>query len=416
MSTAAVAPNTGTQSAIAPSMGAILARVCRDQGPEKEQTLTFTPLSTQGTPTALRTDRKIKFFDFHFRGRLTNGATTPPTFRVGPSLLGGGTAASVFSLLQQITVRGQQLRYGAQQPFITRGEAMAEFMALVWPNWVPQITVSLNGAAPVRGGATNLDATVSHTNDIDFVLPVPLFPVDVSNVDQVFYCLHGPDWPGNLYIDVACADATAVVTTNSTPGITFSQYGTGTGSPTIDILSERPLVSKDYMSKIRPAITFRINSASGQATAVVTGASGTGLKLADLTVGKDTTRIFMKTGTALAGTSGGVTVFGSLSDSIVTNTYFSLDNRQLRFQGSNGDPALQDYMGRSYGRTIPIGYKMIDFVSGTGNGPANPSQSFLSSKLTAARKFEVDGDVTAAANQLDEINQEMILGRPALLG
>ena len=169
------------------------------------------------------------------------------------------------------------------------------------------------------------------------------------------------------------------------------------------------------MAKIKPAIVFRVLNFQ-QPTATVSGASGSGLKLADLTVGNHTTRIFLKTGTQLASTTGGVVAYGSLSDGIVTRTFFSMDNRNLRFQNTNADSVLQDYVGRSYGRVTPVGYKVIDFMSSTGNGPANPKASFSSSKLTAARKFEVDGDVTAAANQIAEVVQEMLLGRPQLLG
>ena len=61
--------------------------------------------------------------------------------------------------------------------------------------------------------------------------------------------------------------------------------------------------------------------------------------------------------------------------------------------------ALQDYMARTYGRWIPVGYKMIDFVQGPGIGPSNPKASFGSSQLTAARKYELDGDITTAANR-----------------
>jgi hypothetical protein len=77
---------------------------------------------------------------------------------------------------------------------------------------------------------------------------------------------------------------------------------------------------------------------------------------------------------------------------------------------------MQDYMGRMYGRTIPTGYLMLDFISGIGTGTGNAKASFQSAQLTAARKFEVDADVnTVAATNIAEVVQEMVLGRPALL-
>jgi hypothetical protein len=407
MATAAVTPAPAGNQAVR----ALLSRVTRDQGPEFEQTLNWANTTQLSTPTSLRTDRKIKFIDLHIRGRITcvaGGAT----FRTGPSILGG---TPLFSLIQQFTLRGQHFRYGAQSPIQMRGETAAEYMALLWPNWNPMVTVSVNGAAATRGGA--LSGAANATNDFDVVLPIPMFPPDISPADQVFHSLHGPDWAGNLYMDIQTADATALGATLASiaNGSTITAFGSAAGTGTIDILTERPLVTKEYMAKIKPAVLFRVQNFQ-QPTATVSGASGTGLKLADLTVGKDTTRIFLKTGTAQASTSGGVVAYASLSDSIVTRTFFSMDNRALRFQNTNADTVLQDYTGRSYGRVNPIGYKVIDFVSSTGNGPANPKAAFSSSKLTAARKFELDGDVTAAGNQIAEVVQEMLLGRPQLLG
>jgi hypothetical protein len=414
-----VTPATAATSA--QSLRPLLARITRDQGPENEQTLAFAALTQVSTPTSLRTDRKIKWLDFHMRGRFTNAATGP-TLRTGPLLLNalfantGYTAPAaatnsniIFSLIQQITVRGQHLKYGSQTLVQMRGEAIAEYLSLMLPNYVPQYSISQNGGALLKFGP--IDVTAAHTNDFDFVLPVPLYPPDISSADSVMYCVHGPDWPGNFYVDVLFADGTALATAN--PPTSFTAFGSAAGSPSLQILSERPLLGKDYMSSIRGAITFRITFTSQPQAQVSTG-GGTGVKLSDLQVGKDTTRIFLKTGVQGTGESAGVIAYGSLSDTIVTNTFFSLDSRQLRFQGTNGDPALQDYMARMWYRWIPAGYRMIDFISNTGMGPANPKSAFGSSQLTAARKFELDGDTTAAANQIAEVVQEMLLGAPGI--
>jgi hypothetical protein len=400
--------STSTSAASTNDLRPLLARITRDQGPEFEQTLQFAPLTQVQTPTSLRTDRKIKVLQFHMRMRITNGGTGP-TLRTGPSLLGPNNSNILFSLIQQITVQGQHLKYGAQTMIQVRGEAAAEYISLMLPNYVPQYTVAQNGGAPVRFGA--LDVTADHFNDIEFNLPVPLFPPDVSGADSVLHCIHGPDWPGNFFVSLLFADGTALATANAP--ITFSAYGSNSGNGTVDILSERPLLGKDYMAAIRSVLTYRITQ-SQQPTQAVQSNGGSGQTLLTLQVGKDTTRIFAKFGTLGANESAGVIAFGSLSDLIVTRFFFSLDSRQLRFQNTNDDAALQDYMGRSYGRTIPVGYKMIDFISGPGTGPANPKGAFGSSQLTAARKFEVDGDITAASNQIAEITQEMMLGQPGL--
>jgi hypothetical protein len=407
MAAAAPAINPTPQSKA--NMHALMARATRDQGPEVEQSLLWANTTVLTTPTSLRTDRKISFFDIHLRGRITIGAGTV-TFRTGPSLLGG---SPLFALLQQITIRGQHFRYGSQTPIQVTGETAAEYMALVYPNYNPTFSVSINGGALVKSGP--LSGTIAATNDFDIVLPIALYPPDISGGDVPFYCLHGPDWAGNLYMDIKTADVTALGATLASiaNGGTVTAFGSAAGSGSVEINSERPLISKDFMSKIRPAIMFRVSNAQ-QPTATVSGVSGSGLKLADLTVGKDTTRIFLKVGTALAATSGGVTTFASLSDQIATRTTFAMDVRTLRFQGPNGDSVLQDYLGRKYGRVVPAGYRIMEFVSTMGPAPANPKAAFPSSKLTAARKFELDADVTAAGNQIAEVVQEMLLGRPGL--
>ncbi len=386
----------------------LLARITRDQGPEFEQTLTFAPLTQVQTPTSLRTDRKIKWIQLHMRMRITNAATGP-TLRTGPSLLGANNSNVLFSLIQQIQILGQHLKYGAQTMISVRGEAAAEYVALMLPNYIPQYTVAPNGGAPVRFGA--LDVTAAHFNDIEFNLPIPLFPPDVSAADAVLHCIHGPDWPGNFFVSLLFADGTALATAN--PPTVFSAYGSNSGNGTVDITTERPLLGKDYMAAIRSVLTYRITQ-SQQPTQAVQSNGGSGQTLLSLQVGKDTSRIFIKAGTQGANESAGVVAFGSLSDSILTRTFFSLDSRALRFQNANNDAALQDYMARSYGRFIPIGYKMLDYISGPGTGAANPKASFGSSQLTAARKFEVDADIVAASNQIAEVTQEMLLGAPGL--
>lgn len=389
------------------NMNALVSRITRDQGPEFEQSVAFANTTQVSTLTSLRTDRKIRFFDFQVRLRLTNSGA-PGTYRTGPALLGTG----LYALIQQFQLRGQHLRYGSQVPIIMRGETAAEFMAIMNPNWVPQFKVSVNGGALTQGAA--LSNAAAATNDVDFVLPIPMFPFDLSPSDQTFYSLHGPDWPGNLYFDINTADVTALGVTLAQS--TISAFGSGAGSGVINIHSERPLISKDLASKVRPGVTFRVQNTSQPTTAVSTGQATAGVKIGDLTVGKDTTRIFRKVGTALAATTGGVVVYTTLSDTILTRDVVAMDNRQLRFQIGNGNSVMQDYMGRMYGRTIPTGYLMLDFISGIGTGTANAKASFQSAQLTAARKFEYDADVSAvAATNIAELVQEMVLGRPALL-
>jgi hypothetical protein len=395
-----------------PSMRSVMGRITRDQGPEYEQTLPFVNTTQQTLPTSLKTDRKIAFYLLHVKGRITVGGSNV-TFRSGPPLLG----TPLFSLIQNFQITGQHQRYGAQTPINMRGESAAEFFTLMFPNYEPFFRVSVNGGTPVFQGA--LSGTAAATNDFEFVLPIPLFPVGINPAEQAFWAYHGPDWPGNLFLNVLPADPTALGVTLASlaNGGNVTAYGSASGNGTIDIMSERPLVTKTLAANIRPGIVFRTTNAQ-QPTAVANGTSsaGAGADIFDANVGKDTTRFFVKAGTQLSGTSTGVIVYGTLSDQIFTQTFFSLDSRNLRFAGANRDSCLQDNMARAYGRTVPIGYKVIDFILNKGGGCANAKAAFPSTKLTAARKFQVNADTTSASNQIAEVVQEYTLGRPGFSG
>lgn len=418
MASPAVTPAAGSAS-MAANKRRFIAHVTRDQGPEFEQTLAMTNTTPVSTPTSLRTDRKITTIMLHCKGRLTVGAGAPVTFANGPALLTPGppgttnTGAALFRLIQQFDIRGQHARYGALTPILMRGEAQAEWDAMFTPGYVPFWRISINGATPVPYGP--FSGAENATNDFEFILPIPLYPLGINPAEQSFYALHGPDWPGNLYVDVLVADATALGVTLASlaNGGAITAYGSAAGNGSIDILTERPLVGKDLAANIRPAITFR-TSVFQQPTSVVQAGGAAGSDLADLIVGKDTTRILLKTGTQLSSTSAGVVAYASYSDQIVTNTFFSLDSRGLRFQGANRDACLQDYMSRSTGRLIAAGYKLIDFMQNRYYGGANAKATLPSSKYTAARKLQLNGDTASASNQIAEVTQELLFGRSGL--
>jgi hypothetical protein len=408
-SSAVVSSQATTQR---PNMRALLSRITRDQGPEFEQTLPFINTTQAVTPTALKTDRKISLYQLHVKGRITNGAA-PVTYRSGPPLLG----TPLFSLIQNFFFNGQHQRYGAQTPINMKGETAAEMFTLMTPNYEPFFRVSVNGGTPVFQGP--LSGLANATNDFEFIIPIPMFPMGINPSEQAFWALHGPDWPGNWFCTVLPADPTALGVTLASlaNGGAVTAYGSAGGNGTIDIMSERPLVGKTLAGNIRPGITFRTTN-SQQPTAVANGSSqaGAGADIFDANVGKDTTRFFVKAGTQLASTSSGIIAYGTLSDSIFTQTFFSLDSRALRFAGANRDACLQDNMARAYGRAVPIGYKVIDFIMNRAGGASNPKGAFPSTKLTAARKFQVNADTTSASNQIAEVVQEYTLGRPGFSG
>jgi len=409
----------GARPAIGKSQ--LQAVATRNQGPEYEQTLTWASNTTVSTPTALRTDRKIQFYYLHFRGRLTNG--TSPVYRSGPAILNaqgvagiGGTAGAsystpLFALFQYVTVRGTHARYGSQTPMYMRGETIAEMMAFYAPNYVPAWTVT-NSAGGVNGKYGVISATSAATIDVDFTLPVPLYPLNIAGADIPFFCLHGPDWAGNLYMDVACSDGTVLSSTGGgTP--TFTAYGSNSGSPSVEIYSVRPLLTKQGQQIIKPVVTFHYTY---YITSVLQSGGGSGALITNLTVGKDTARLWQKYGTTYSGVTSGSIAFGTLSDGIVTRSYPAMDNRPVRFLNPNSVNLIADWTAFQFGRLSYTGYQVIDFIGAAGASSVdNPKAAFPSSTLTADRLWQLQGDITASANQIGEVIQVMLLGTPGLL-
>lgn len=402
--TAAATAGSNSGAAATPKLSfrQVLKTLSRDQGPEYEQSLTFSRTAQIATPTALRTDRKIKYIMLNFRGRITVGASGV-SFSSGSPILG----TPLFRLIQLFTLSGVHLVQGSQTPIVIRGETQQELNMLMNFNYSPLWTVG-----GVRGAA--LSGTANATNDVEFSLAIPCFPMLSAMLDIAENCINGPDWPGNLYVSLTCGDETTLGV--AAGSVSFSAYGSASGSPSIDVYTVRPLLKVPIMNAIVSAIPFRL-SITSQPTGVVSSTGGSPADLADLFVGqKNTTRIAIKTGILQTSPalSSGMIAYASLSDAILDATQFSLDGRNLRF--NKHDLVFQDYTSLTYEHATPVGFRLIDFIDVPGSGSPNIHGQFESAKLTAARKFQVNSNVTVTANALCEVIQEMTLGKGAIVG
>lgn len=391
--------------------------ITRTQGTEFEQSLLWASNTQVSTATALRTDRKISMYYLKMRGRLTLTAT-PPVWRSGPSVLttfqsGTVTTTPLYALFQYITLKGTNSRYGAQTPMYMRGESIAEMVSFFNPNYVPTYSV-INSAGGTNGRFGVLTTTAAATIDFEIVLPIPLYVLGIASADVPFYSLHGPDWAGNLYMDIQCADGT-VLTSTVAAVPTLSAFGSAAGTPTIEISSVRPLLTKTGQGTIQSVLCFSYTYYGGPTT-VVQSTSGAGLVITNLQVGKDTARIWLKTGSLYANVSAGNVAFGSLSDQIITRSFPAMDNRPVRFNNPNSVALIADFQALSGGRTAPAGYQDIDFISTLGaESVANPKAAFPGSTLTADRLWQLQGDVSAAGNQACEVVQVMQVGAPGIV-
>jgi hypothetical protein len=229
-------------------------------------------------------------------------------------------------------------------------------------------------------------------------------PQDIPLADQIVNgALKGPDWAGDLHLEFDTGDGTSLGTTAG--NITFSAYGSGSGNAQVMVSLIRPNMTVALMNAISPAICFK--SYTDLAT-LLQGATFVGQKIADLNTGKGTTRVTLKSGVLQTSVSAGVAVFASLSNNIITRAFPALDGKPLKNPYSNLE--MIEYQNYFMKIDAPTGYQVLDWIEGRNILSAFPSQG-----LTSSRRFEVDGDITGAANQGGERIQEELLGSPIIL-
>jgi hypothetical protein len=383
---ASQAPATGTQY-LTPRQ--VLQRLTRLQGPEIEQTMNFTPVSPLVLPNSIKTDKFIWGMLVRFHGRITTGVTG---FAPLPNAL--------WNLIQEFKVYGTHAKYGAQVPFRLRGASVRDYSQIFGNGFNPFATVLKAG---VSG---NFDGTASTNFDVDVEWLLIFPPGNLPLADQIVHgALKGPDWAGDLHLEMDTADGTALGTTAA--NITFTAYGSGSGSPQLLVSTIRPNMTVALMNAISPAICFK---SYVSLDTLLQGASNlsSAQQIALLNIGKGTTRIILKTGVLQTGVTTGVEAFASLSDSIITNAAPYLDGKPQKNPYSNLD--MKQYESFFMQADLPVGYNVLDFIEGKNILSTYPSQG-----LTAARRFEVDGTWVGAANQGGERIQEELLGSPIIM-
>jgi hypothetical protein len=350
----------------------------------REYSVQFTPLTTLQSPGSIRTDKIISFLLIEFKGRITTGATA---FTPLPDALR--------NLIQEIRIYGSHSVFGEQTPVKIRAYTQNLINKVYRFAYTPRDKILKAGASGTFDGAA------STAYDVQVFWTVPLFPLPMSLSLAPLYSLKGPDWAGNLYVDLDTADGTALGTTAA--NITFSAYGVTTGNPTVYVSTVHPKVTVDLMNSISPALPFRSYKL---ADAVVQGSSFTDNKIVDLNIGKRTVSVHNVAGMLASGLSPSVRAYSSLSDGILTRMMVSLDGKELVTPYDGITQQEEDsWLG---GQVLQTGVYVYNFERETGN----PDSAFPSETLTSARRFQLFGDVTAAAQQGDEVVQDEILGSP----
>lgn len=257
-------------------------------------------------------------------------------------------------------------------------------------------------------GATGYINGAAGTYDFRIVCDFPFHPYEMNaNGRQPFsipgFLVRNEEWKDSLSIQMtfgtqAGAGATgALGVSAATTTVTFSAYGSGTGTPTIDLYSLPVMSGLDLKDATIPGVLSRT---SVPITSILQ-AAGSSAPLLNLQK-QPTPRIVAKFGTSTVSPA-----FATLSDTNVTALGVLLGgNRNVRnkidiFSHKNQHVDIYD-------RDPIQGYVLMDFIE-----QGNYDSSFPGQDIGDGATYQLIGDVTGVANALGLIVQEQLLHAPS---
>lgn len=350
--------------------------------PEPFEDIPFTVLTEQTTVREIPKEKWISGFLLEFEGRVTvTVADAGPVHPEAPQ-----------SLIELIRLEGQHKSLGQREIFRLRGSTAVEYANI----YAGGRALSLND-----GG---LDGAVA-SYDFRIFYMVSATLEALSPAQQVFYMLKGDDWR-TLSLRLSFGDRSSLFDA-ATGTVAFTAFGSATGAPRVRVHLLRPLM-RNARNAIIPAIVHR---SFRELTGVMTASNLTDAFIAELNIGKLYRSLLIKTGViaTTAPPSAGVNVFASLSDDIMTRPKLKLDGKIIR--DAFDWRASKEYSAWAYNRTQRVGYHLYDFAEQHDIAQAFPAQG-----LTRDRRFELHGDLTAAANQRAELIETEIEGVAGVAG
>jgi hypothetical protein len=170
----------------------------------------------------------------------------------------------------------------------------------------------------------------------------------------------------------------------------------------------RPRLSVPVLNEISPAICFKgatyLDNVIG-----TNGTSFTDQVLANLNIGKRHCGFEILQGTLQSGLTGNTRAYSALSSTAaVTRAMVSLDSKELVSPWFGSEELEWNAFVECYGP--PAGLLSYNFLEESGN----PDAAFPAEQLTAARRFQINADVTAASGKGGELLQIELLGSPAI--
>lgn len=362
----------------------------------------------------------IRGLRFLLKGRLVIG--TAAFTSVNPE--------GLLNLLSSIVIQGTNAR---QQGNLTlwnidlatawvlqriMGPAGAAFM-LITPPGGGALTEVATPTTPFPSGAVASNPYFQgSTGTYDFIIGVDLpFHPHQSNsygrepltIPQ--YLVRNEEWKDSLQVLITGASQLgnstgALGVAAATTTVTFSAFGTGAGSPTIDIYSLPVMMGLNLKDQILPGVLSRVSTA-------VTGplqSAGNNISVANMQK-QPTPRIYFKFGTGTV-----VPAFATLIDTVANGPQATGPNTLGILLGGNRNVRNKvDIIAHKmqfpdiYLREPVQGYSIMDFME-----QGNPDAAYPGQDIGDGATFTLTADILGAtANGLGLVIQEQILHQPS---
>jgi hypothetical protein len=382
-----------------------LADIYRPAGPKQIVTgLAWSQGGTQTLTQQVDLSLPIRGFRFAFSGRVVIGTA-------------GFTSANpegFLNLIPSIIIQGTNAR---QQGNLTLWNIDLATL------WVLQNFFAYRGAAyySINSGTGEVELapptlpmpasyapiTATGTYDFRIVLDIPFHPFQSNGFGKEpltvpQFLVRNEEWKDSIQILLgfgtqAGGGATGVLGTSAaTTTITYSAYGSGSGSPSIAISSLPVLMGTTLKDQILPGVISRVSTPITSAMQ----SAGTGVPLLNLQK-QPTPRIYFKQGVSTV-----TPAFSSLTDTNVTTLGVQLgQNRNIR----NAIDIFQHKLQQAdvYSRDLIQGYTMFDFMD-----QGNPDSAYPGQDIGDGATLQVTGNVTGVANAIALIVQEQVLQQP----
>lgn len=391
-------PQAAPPSATKLTPGHVSRLLGRNQGPEFFYQAAWVPLQTVQIPKNVNLNRPLERLTIRWDGRI---------------VIAGANMSAVFpealqSLIQQVQLQGQHRVYGALVPIQLTGSDI-----FAWPSLfrTTGCSIIINGVRVNPLGVPNglPAATFGNTGtyDIQVFWDIPLTPVvpAAAKLNCVPFLYQQSDWGDTLNLQLIMGDASSLGTQGGGGSATFSALGSGTGSPQFFVYTNYEILGA-LATQLTTAVTIRAIQQVPQGN--ITAISANLAKIAQLQKYK-TLNAVLKSGLLATGTSAGVQVYSSLSDSIFEQTQIRVDNKSIRNNLSNA--TYKEYLRFAFeAEHQPQGYLPMSFLDGS----LNPRTAFPGDQVSAGSTYEVDSQIISAnANNYAEVIQEYFQGTPA---